>query len=51
MGISNSIGTVTGKFVKGAKNAPGKTGNLLKTVTKDIAEGFRSEVPAKKKDQ
>lgn len=36
--IGNKTGKFLGKVVKGATAAPGKTGNLLKTVTHEVKE-------------
>lgn len=43
--VSNKTGKFLGKIVKGATAAPSKTGNLLKTVTSEIKDGYRSVVP------
>jgi len=42
---SNKAGKFLGKIVKGATAAPGKTGNLIKTVTSEVKDGYRSVVP------
>lgn len=49
--IGNKTGKFLGKVVKGATAAPGKTGNLLKTVTHEVKEGYRSVVPKENVNQ